>query len=81
MCIGKSQHNPNFDEEIECFGKNKYPIIIPTITIILSIGIHEVLMIYYFESLFISDFFFAKLNTYYDVYMDINYVINSILLN
>ena len=80
MCFGKNRHNPNFNEEILCFGENKFMIIIPILTIILSFIIHQILRLYYYETLFISDFFFAKLNSYYDIFMDFNYFINSILL-
>ena len=80
MCFGKKELNPNFEEEIQCFGKNKFMTIIPILTIILSFSIHQLLRIYYNETFFISDFFFSKLNTYYDIFMDINYLINSILL-
>ena len=80
MCFGKNRHNPNFNEKILCFGENKFMIIIPILTIILSFIIHQILRLYYYETLFISDFFFAKLNSYYDIFMDFNYFINSILL-
>ena len=80
MCFGKKEKNPNFEEDIECFGKNKYMIIIPILTIIISFLNHQIFRIYYYESFFISNFFFAKLNSYYDIFMEFNYFINSILL-
>ena len=80
MCFGKKHINPGFEGEIECFGNNKLMIIIPTLTIIFAIIIHQIFRLYYFESFFITEFFFAKVNSYYDVFMDINLFINSILL-
>ena len=80
MCFGRKKFNPNFEEEIQCYGKNKYTVIIPILTIIISFILHQILRIYYNESFFISDILFSKLNTYYDVLMDINNFINSILL-
>ena len=80
MCFGKKDYNPNFEEEIQCFGNNKFMIIIPILTIILSVFIHQIIRLLYYENFFISVFFFAKLNSYYDILMDINFLINSILL-
>ena len=80
MCFGRKKFNPNFEEEIQCYGKNRYTVIIPILTIIISFILHQILRIYYNESFFISDILFSKLNTYYDVLMDINNFINSILL-
>ena len=81
MCFGKKHINPGFEGEIECFGNNKLMIIIPTLTIIFAIIIHQIFRLYYFESFFVTEFFFAKVNSYYDVFMDINLFINSILLS
>ena len=80
MCFSKQRFNPNFTEEIECFGKNKFMIIIPLLTILLSFSLHQIFRLYYYESFFISDFFFGKINSYYDILMDLNYLINSMLL-
>lgn len=80
MCFGKKEKNSNFEEDIECFGKNKYMIIIPILTIIISFLNHQIFRIYYYESFIISNFFFAKINSYYDIFMEFNYFINSILL-
>ena len=80
ICFGKRKYNPNFEEEIECFGKNKYMVIIPILTIIISFFIYQILRIYHNESFFISDILFSKLNSYYDALMDFNNFINSILL-
>ena len=80
MCFGKKKYNPNFDEKIECFGKHKYRVIIPILTILISFILHQILKIYHNESFFISDVLFSKLNTYYEILMDLNNFINSILL-
>ena len=76
MCFGKKDYNPNFEEEIQCFGNNKFMIIIPILTIILSVFIHQIIRLFYYENFFISVFFFAKLNSYYDIIIDINFLIN-----
>ena len=47
MCFGKKKFNPNFEEEIQCYGKNKYTVIIPILTIIISFILHQILRIYY----------------------------------
>ena len=81
FCFGLSGNNPNFDENIKCGGIDRFPIIIISIIfILLSFFIKFILQIYYNEPLFLSFSYSSKMISDYEVFMDLNYLINSILL-
>jgi len=80
FCLGNSENNPNFNENVECGGKNKILIILLSlIFIVISFVCHIFLQIYYNESFILSNSPYAKMFSNYDIYMDLNSLINSIL--
>ena len=80
FCLGNLENNPNFNENVKCGGKDKILIIILSlILLIISFICHILLQIYYNESFLLSNSPYAKMFSNYDIYMDINCLINSIL--
>ena len=80
FCFGFSDNNPNFDEKVECIGKNKIFIILLSLIFIIIVYIsHLFLQIYYNDSFFLSNSAYTKMSSNYDIYMNINCLINSIL--
>ena len=80
FCLGLSENNPNFNEDIKCGGKNRILIILLSlILIVITFVCHIFLQIYYNESFILSNSPYAKMFSNYDIYMDINCLFNSIL--
>ena len=81
FCFGFSENNPNFDEIVECKGKNIiFVCIISGIFILLAFCLHIFFQIYSSDLFFYSCSFYAKMSCNYDYYMDINSLINSALM-
>ena len=81
FCFGSTENNPNFDEKVECKGKNIIFIsIISGIFILLAFCLHIFFQIYSSDLFFYNCSFYAKMSCNYDYYMDINSLINSCLM-
>ena len=81
FCFGSSKYNPNFDELVECKGKNVILIdCVSFIFIILTFCLHIFLQIFYTDLFFFSNSSYAKLSCNYDYYMDINSLFNSFFM-
>ena len=80
FCFGFSEYNPNFEEKVKCFGKNKiFIILISVILIIITYIFHLFLQIYYSDPFFLSTSSLRKMFSNYDIYMNIICLFNSIL--
>ena len=80
FCLGISENNPNFNEDIKCSGNNRILIILLSlIFIVISFICHIFLQIYYNEAFILSNSPYAKMFSNYDIYMDLNCLFNSIL--
>ena len=80
FCFGSDEHNPNF-EQVSCSIKSNIPLtIISLIFIILSLVINIFTQIFYCDSFYLSNSYYAKINCNYDFYWSLNNLINSVLL-
>ena len=80
FCLGSGEYNPNF-KNITCSAQsNPLYIIISFIFVILSLCIYNFIYIYYNDSFYISNSYFAKMSCHYDFYWGFNCTIISLLL-
>ena len=81
VCFGFAENNPNFDTIIKCRGKDTIIIkFISVIFILIAFGLHIFLQIFKTDLFFFSDSCYSKMSCNYDIFMDINCLINSILI-
>ena len=81
FCFGFTEYNPNFEGEIKCNASSKiHIIIISIIVIIITFSVRFILQIFYYNTFFISNSFYSKMISNYDIFMDLNCFFNSILL-
>ena len=81
ICFGFTENNPNFDQIVKCrSNSNLFNIIISVILIIITFILHIFFQIFYSDLFFFSNTYYAKMSCNYDIYMDINSLINSALI-
>ena len=81
FCFGFDENNPNYDQIIQCRGKDTIIIkFFSSILILLAFVLHIFLQIFKTDLFFFSNSCYAKMSCNYDIYMDINCLINSILI-
>ena len=81
VCFGFAENNPNFDTLIKCRGKDTIIIkFISVIFILIAFGLHIFLQIFKTDLFFFSNSCYSKMSCNYDIFMDINCLINSILI-
>ena len=72
FCFGKSDYNPNFNN-IKCFADDNLLIsLISFIFIFLSGIIYIYITIYYNDSFYLSNSYYAKMSCNYDIYWGLN---------
>ena len=80
FCFGSSQLNPNFNS-VECSTKNNILIIILSIFfIIIAFVLYIFIGIFYNDSFYLSNSYYAKMSCNYDTYWGFNCLFISILL-
>ena len=79
FCLGSDNLNHNFSY-IKCSNQSPFIKFISILFIIMSIIAYIFLNIYFNDSFYLSNSYFAKMSCYYDVYMGINCMIISMLL-
>jgi len=81
FCFGFDENNPNFDQVIKCRGEDTIIIkFFSGIFILLAFLLHIFFQIFKTDLFFFSNSCYAKMSCNYDIYMDINCLINSILV-
>ena len=80
FCFGSDEHNPSFIQA-SCSIKSNIPLtIISVLFIILSLIINIFIQIFYCDSFYLSNSYYAKISCNYDFYWSLNNLINSVLL-
>mgnify|MGYP002623897698 CR=1 FL=1 len=81
FCFGFTDNNPNFDQIVKCrSNSNLNNILVSVILIIITFILHIFFQIFYSDLFFFSNTYYAKMSCNYDIYMDINSLINSVLI-
>jgi len=80
FCFGSDEHNPYFSEA-SCSIKKNLPIaIISIIFVIICLIVNIFTQIFYCDSFYLSNSYYAKINCNYDLYWSLNNLFNSCLL-
>ena len=80
FCFGENQTNPFF-KGVSCKIKDNLEIvIISLILLIITIVLIFCIQIFYFDSHFLSNSFYARISCYYEIYLSLNSIIYSIFL-
>ena len=79
FCLGSAEYNPNYNNE-KCSQSQIYLILLDIIFIILSLCLFVFINIYYNDSFYLSNSYFAKMSCNYDTYWAFNCTIISLLL-
>ena len=80
FCFGSDKNNPSYSEA-SCSIKSNIPLtIISILFIILSLIINIFIQIFYCDSFYLSNSYYAKISCNYDFYWSLNNLINSALL-
>ena len=81
FCLGKSELNPNFKDET-CSIKDHIGIfIISIILAVLTFVLYTFIQMYYSDAFYLNGSFYAKMSSNYEIYLSINSLILSLLLN
>ena len=81
FCFGFTENNPNFDQIVKCrSNSNLFILLISAILIIITFILHIFFQLFYSDLFFFSNTYYAKMSCNYDIYMDINSLINSALI-
>ena len=80
FCLGQSEFNPNFNNVKCSYQSNPFVIILLFIFVIFSLCIYIFINIYYSDSFYLSNSYFAKMSCNYDIYWGFNCAIISLLL-
>ena len=80
FCFGSDEHNPYFSEVSCSIKSNLGMIIISIIFIIITIIVNIFTQIFYCDSFYLSNSYYAKVNCNYDFYWSLNNLFNSCLL-
>ena len=80
FCLGSAENNPNFPS-VKCSSQaGILHILISLILIVVSLCIYIFINIYYNDSFYLSNSYFAKMSCNYDIYWGFNCMIISLLL-
>ena len=80
FCLSTAEFNPNF-KNVTCESQNDLiAIIVIILFVIISVCIYIFINIYYSDSFYLTNSYFAKMSCNYDIYWGINCPIISLLL-
>ena len=79
FCLGSEEFNPNFNS-VKCSSQNLFFIIVSIINIVISLIFYIFLNIYYNDSFYLTNSYYAKMSCNYDVLWGINCMIISLFL-
>ena len=80
FCLGSAEFNPNY-KNIKCSSQTQvYSVLLDLIFIILSLCLFVFINLYYSDSFYLSNSYFAKMSCNYDTYWAFNSTIISLLL-
>ena len=81
FCMGSSELNPNFSDVTCKIKDHTFIFIISIILAIICFIIYSFIQIYYSDAFYLNGSFYAKMSSNYEMYLSINSIINSLLLN
>ena len=79
FCLGSEEFNPNFNS-VKCSSQNLFFVIVSFINIVISLFLYIFLNIYYNDSFYLTNSYYAKMSCNYDVLWGINCMIISLFL-
>ena len=79
FCLGSEEFNSNFNS-VKCSSQNFFIIIVSFINIVISLFFYIFLNIYYNDSFYLTNSYYAKMSCNYDVLWGINCMIISLFL-
>ena len=81
FCMGSDEQNPHFSDQTCSINDHILSFIISIILIIVSFSLYNFIQIYYSDPFYLNNSFFSKMSCNYDLYMGLNSLIQSLLLN
>ena len=81
FCLGKDNNNPNFINVSCSINDHILTFIVSVLLIIISFLLHTFINIYYSDCFYLNNSYYAKMSCNYDLYIGLNSVIHSFLLN
>ena len=80
FCLGSANNNPNFKDETCSVNDHIFIVVISIIFIIISFLLYTYIQIYYSDSFYLNNSYYAKMSCNYDFFIGINSLIHSFLL-
>ena len=81
FCLGKDNNNPNFINVSCSINDHILTFIVSVLLIIISFLLYTFINIYYSDCFYLNNSYYAKMSCNYDLYIGLNSVIHSFLLN
>ena len=81
FCFGKDELNPNFIDVTCSIKAHTFIFIISILLAIISFFLYSFIQIFYSDAFYLNGSFYAKMSSQYEMYLSINSVVLSLLLN
>ena len=81
FCFGKDELNPNFTDVTCSIKDHAFIFIISILLAIISFLLYSFIQIFYSDTFYLNGSYYAKMSSQYEMYLSLNSVILSLLLN